>query len=63
MSRRFTRLDGESMPQFQARIAAIQAAERVVYAPPAKPRRKRAVHAARAEDCVDKLDDLGESHD
>ena len=30
MGKRFTRLDGESMPQFQARIAAVQSAERVV---------------------------------
>lgn len=31
MAKKFTRMDGETMPQFQARIAEIQASERKPY--------------------------------
>lgn len=69
MGKKYQRMNGESMPQFQARIAAAQAAERMAIPQPIKrQRRKRNTSQSswsRNADHVDGYDrdDLGESHD
>lgn len=64
MGKTFKRLDGETMPQFQARIASIQAASRPA-PPPRKWRRTTKPSNSRVADHIDGFDrdDIGASED
>lgn len=72
MGKMFKRMNGESMPQFQARIREIQAPERAAYFTSIKPKPKRVRKAKPKVSAEQKIadhidgfdrDDLGLSED